>query len=238
MERARDKERKWGRDRERTRAGQLSTKWKQRICDKEYLSVPVVYCPQGAGWTFQLALFLSHSPCTSPLNRVKSACLQMEIDGCCLHHHPQASGVWAFFASLSESGPVCKLPTDESKSCELCMLYYFFKRRTSQQKSLQSYRKAKKKVLPPKCHNGFSSFIIHLKRMIIFSCACIPHTHFSSFHWEDFTLFFWPLALPPRASFTQGRYRDVIKRTNHLGSSPEDNHPPTPSFLWLHLQRK
>lgn len=145
VERARDKERKWERDRERTRAGQLSTKWKQRICDKEYLSVPVVYCPQGAGWTFQLALFLSHSPCTSPLNRVKSACLQMEIDGCCLHHHPQASGVWAFFASLSESGPVCKLPTDESKSCELCMLYYFFKRRTSQQTSVQSYRKAKKK---------------------------------------------------------------------------------------------
>lgn len=113
---------------------------------------------------------------------------------------------------------------------------FFLKCRTSQQTSLQSYRKVKKKAPPQKCHHGFSSFIIHLKRMIIFCRACVPHTHFSSFHWEDFTSVFWPSALPPRASFTQGRYRDVIKRTNHLGSSPEDNHPPTPSFLWLHLQ--
>lgn len=32
----------------------------RRIYDKEYLSVPAVYCPQGARWTFQLAPFLPH----------------------------------------------------------------------------------------------------------------------------------------------------------------------------------
>lgn len=45
------------------------------IYDKEYLSVPVVYRPQGASWTFQLALFLSHILyARPPLKCVKSAC--------------------------------------------------------------------------------------------------------------------------------------------------------------------
>lgn len=62
------------------------------------------------------------------------------------------------------------------------------------------------------------------------NAAPVPHVPL-----PDFIASWVPSALLPQASFTQGRYRDVIKKTNHLGSSPGNDHPPTPSFFWLQL---
>lgn len=54
---------------------QLRTKWKQSEGADEYsiknMSVPAIFCPQGAGWTFQLSRFF-------PLTHFPSACSNLE----------------------------------------------------------------------------------------------------------------------------------------------------------------
>lgn len=144
------------------------------IYDKEYLSVPVVYRPQGASWTFQLALFLSHILyARPPLKRVKSACRNGNR---WLLPASSATGFWSFGLSVRlrlRGCPSCKLLTDDSDSIWLMPAFFFFHTETfqtalqSKQKRHLKCNKTKNKHLP-QSYLRLSTFIIPLKGLIIF----------------------------------------------------------------------
>lgn len=143
------------------------------IYDKEYLSVPVVYRPQGASWTFQLALFLSPILyARPPLKRVKSACLDGNR---WLLPTSSPTGFWSLGCLCISEWAESRLQTPHRWLWFLWVMSGFF----STQKLFQSHKQLcnptektpkmlKKKKHPPQIYLRRCSFIIPLKGLIIF----------------------------------------------------------------------